>query len=201
MWSLRLCKCNAMSNVYGQECLSRKHKEKFYKLDSTLNHLRSWVQCIGIHFVSLCLPTKSASWRIRLSHNLRMVGAILFRAKFTSVQYWNGLLHFWWNTHTALPTMSHCLPFLLLPFFISNVRPSLKTSFSTSKLKKLQFLPPRIPKRVNQLNLSIFARLSPNRGRSCPLTGQKVGKSDTDNQSHWGSACPPVLHYSSPRRT
>ena len=136
-------------------------------------------------FVSFCLPTKYASWRIRLRHSLRVVG----------------LLHLWWNTRTALPTMSNCLPFLLLPFFISNVRPSLKTSFSTSKLKKLQFLPSRIPKRVNQLNLSIFARLSPNRGRSCPLTGQKVGKSDTDNQSHWGSAWTPVLHYSSPRRT
>ena len=61
------------------------------------------------------------------------------------------------------------------------------------KTQRLQFLPPRIPKRVNQLNLSIFARrVSPNRGASCPLTRQKLGKSDTDNQSHWASpaSCP-----------
>ena len=61
------------------------------------------------------------------------------------------------------------------------------------KTQRLQFLPPRIPKRVNQLNLSIFAsQVSPNRGASCPLTRQKLGKSDTDNQSHWASpaSCP-----------
>ena len=61
------------------------------------------------------------------------------------------------------------------------------------KTQRLQFLSPRIPKRVNQLNLSIFARrVSPNRGASCPLTRQKLGKSDTDNQSHWAlpASCP-----------
>ena len=65
--------------------------------------------------------------------------------------------------------------------------------YSTLKHKGSNFCPPRIPKRVNQLNLSIFARrVSPNRGASCPLTRQKLGKSDTDNQSHWAlpASCP-----------
>ena len=43
------------------------------------------------------------------------------------------------------------------------------------KTQRLQFLPPRIPKRVNQLNLSIFARL-PQSGGELSVNATKTGK-------------------------
>ena len=46
------------------------------------------------------------------------------------------------------------------------------------KTQRLQFLPPRIPKRVNQLNLSIFARRAglPQSGGELSVNATKTGK-------------------------